>query len=508
MDNSIIIVGAGISGLSSGCYAQMNGYKTSIFEMHTLPGGLCTAWERKGYKFDISMHMLSASIEGSGPFHKMWQELGIPQKFNFHVHDHASLIEGMGKRLFYTVDRKKLEEQMISISPDDEKLIKEFTKLIFGPDMMKAASLKPKELKSFSDNVKMVSAILPLIPTLSKYNKVTIQEFARRFKDPFLQKAVRFFIDAPGWPMFDFPMVALAGFVKSGILEAGTPLGGSQQIMYHLADLYKETGGKIHYKSKVTDLIIEEDIVKGIRLKDGTEHRADRVIWAGDGQNLIFNLLNGKYMNDKIREMYNTWMPVKPIVHVMIGVDMDLSDEPHHMTFETNEPITIGEREYPWITMLHHCFDKSMAPKGKSAVEVWFDTDYNYWAELAKDRKAYRAEKKRIADYAVKQLDKRWPGLAKKVEVIDVPTPATYYKYTGNWKGSPDGWYVTPGNMNIMEPLRRLPGLEGLWMVGQWTAPFTGTILAALTGRQAVDLICKEDGRGPFGYAQGPVASK
>ena len=40
---TIIIVGAGISGLAAGCYAQMNGYRTRIFEMHNQPGGLCTA---------------------------------------------------------------------------------------------------------------------------------------------------------------------------------------------------------------------------------------------------------------------------------------------------------------------------------------------------------------------------------------------------------------------------------------------------------------------------------
>ena len=48
----VIIIGAGVAGLSAGCYAQMNGDHTCIFEMHNLPGGLCTAWERKGYTFE------------------------------------------------------------------------------------------------------------------------------------------------------------------------------------------------------------------------------------------------------------------------------------------------------------------------------------------------------------------------------------------------------------------------------------------------------------------------
>ena len=75
MEKRMVIVGAGIAGLSTGCYALMNGYKTTIFEMHTIPGGLCTAWKRKGYTFDISMHMLVGSK--SGAFNQMWQELGV-----------------------------------------------------------------------------------------------------------------------------------------------------------------------------------------------------------------------------------------------------------------------------------------------------------------------------------------------------------------------------------------------------------------------------------------------
>ncbi len=81
----MIIVGSGIAGISTGCYARMNGYKTTILEMQSIPGGLCTAWKRKGYKFDISMHMLTGSKKG--PVYKMWQELRVVQDQAFHYHD-------------------------------------------------------------------------------------------------------------------------------------------------------------------------------------------------------------------------------------------------------------------------------------------------------------------------------------------------------------------------------------------------------------------------------------
>jgi phytoene dehydrogenase-like protein len=54
----IMIIGGGIAGLSAGCYAQMNGYRTEIFEMHNLLGGLCTAWNRQGYIFDSCIYYL------------------------------------------------------------------------------------------------------------------------------------------------------------------------------------------------------------------------------------------------------------------------------------------------------------------------------------------------------------------------------------------------------------------------------------------------------------------
>ena len=493
MGKDIIIIGAGISGLSSGCYAQMNGFKTSIYEMNKIPGGLCTAWQRKGFTFDISMHMLTGSV--SGPIHRMWEELGVAGNFKFYFHHHISQIEGMGRKLNFSTNRKKLEDEMLAISPEDAGLIKEFVHIIFGPDMMKASSLKPAELKNLFDKLKVIPFILPLIRFFSRYNRVTIQELAARFKDPFLREAVRFFIDAPGWPMPQFPMVVMSGFIKGGVTEAGAPFGGSQQVAFHIADLYKQLGGEVHYNSCVFDLIIENDRVVGIKLKDGSEHRAATVIWAGDGHTLIFDILGGKYMNERTKNMYENWMPVKPIVHVMIGVNRDLSEEPHRIIFEPEEPVTIAGREHRWITMIHHCFDKSMAPAGKSAVEVWFDTEYTYWEELVSDRKKYNAEKQRIAEYTIKQLEKRWPGFSSQVEVIDVPTPATYMRYTCNWKGSPDGWYLTLDNINDMEPLRILPGLEGLQMVGQWTSPFTGTVIAALSGRQVIQLMCKKEGK-------------
>ncbi len=461
--------------------------------MHSIPGGLCTAWKRKGYTFDISMHLLTSSL--SGPFNQIWRELEVIKNFEFHYHNHVLRIEGLGNNITFWTDRKKVEEQMLAISPSDAKLTKEFLDLVFGPDLLNAASLNPPELKNFAEKLKAIPVIFPLLKIFRRYHNKTLQEFALRFTDPFLRNAVRFFIDGPGWPMPELPMYILAGFIKSSVTNAGVPLGGSQQVAFKIADLFQRLGGTINYRCRVKDLIIRDGVVKGITLENGTEYLADQVIWAADGHTLIYEILGGKYLNDSLRNRYNTWTPVKPLLHVMFGVNRDFSAEPHKILFELEKPLIIAGKETKWFCLLHHSFDPSMAPAGKSVVELWFDTDYDYWENLSHDRAKYDEEKEHITNIATAEIEKRFPGFTSQVEFTDVPTPITYKNYTGNWKGSPDGWYITNANISQMTPVISLPGLKGLHMAGQWTAPYTGTVIAALTGRHVIQMLCKSERR-------------
>ena len=70
----VIIIGAGMAGLSAGCYLQMSGYDTEIFELGSMPGGLCTGWERKGYSFDGCIHWL-VGTKPAVSIYNLWNEL-------------------------------------------------------------------------------------------------------------------------------------------------------------------------------------------------------------------------------------------------------------------------------------------------------------------------------------------------------------------------------------------------------------------------------------------------
>ncbi|MCU0594413.1 MAG: hypothetical protein MUC98_02970 [Desulfobacterota bacterium] len=82
-----------------------------------------------------------------------------------------------------------------------------------------------------------------------------------------MKEAVKFIADGPGWPMPEYPMIALAGFINSTVTKSGVPLGGSQKVAFEVARLYESLGGVFKYKSYAKDLVIENDKVKGIRCK-------------------------------------------------------------------------------------------------------------------------------------------------------------------------------------------------------------------------------------------------
>jgi len=490
MGKKMVIVGAGIAGLSTGFYARLNGFETLILERDKVPGGLCAAWTRKGYTFDMSMHLLTSSKRG--PYRQMWEELGVVGEREFHYHDSLYTIEGRDKSLELSTDREKLKATLIALSPDDAKLSTEFVDLFCGPNLMAAASLKAPELFGPLDYLRMGTAALPMMPIFRKYGKTTIQDFASRFRDPFLRDAIRFSIDSPGWRMQRFPISVMAGFARSAVTEAGVPIGGSNRAIRDIAERFEQMGGELRYKSGVADIIVEDNRATGVRLESGDEIGTDIVVWAADGHHLIFDILGGEYMSEEIRKMYTEWIPVQPLVQITMGVNRDMSREPYRLIRELAKPIEIAGEQHRWMSVISHAFDPTSAPKGKTALEVWYATHYDYWKELSKERTRYKAEKARVAELSLDALEERWPGIRSQVEVVEVATPATYVRYTGNWQGSPDGWYVTIDNVMKRSLLRTLPGLSGLFTVGQWTAPYTGTVIAATSGRQLVEILCRK----------------
>jgi phytoene dehydrogenase-like protein len=490
-DKSVIIIGAGIAGLSAGCYARMNGYTTKIFEMHNKPGGLCTSWKRKGYTIDGCIHWLVGSSPGS-PFYRLWEEVGAVQGQRIIDHKEFGRVEGKNGQVFimYT-DIGKLEQHMRSIAPEDSAVIADFVKGLRDATRFSMPLDKPPELYNVFDISRAIFKMTPRTGFMRKWGSISIQEFSKRFQNPFLRETLPLFFDLPDFPMM--AMLMTLAWMHQKV--AGYPVGGSLAFSRAIEKRYLDLGGEIHYKSRVAKILVEDNEAAGVKLVDGTEHRSDFVISAADGHATIFDMLDGKYVDDTVNGYYEK-LPVFPcLIFIGIGTYRSFDDVPSDISainFPMKSPLTIAGQRIERLTARIHNFDPTLAPEGKTVLTVFFGTVYDYWKELRKNIDVYTSEKEEIAKKIIEALDVRFPGLADKVEMYDVSTPVTFERYTGNWQGSYEGWLVTTKKLQL-QMKKTLPGLDNFYMAGQWIAPGGGLPTSVMTGRHVVQMLCHKD---------------
>jgi phytoene dehydrogenase-like protein len=173
-----------------------------------------------------------------------------------------------------------------------------------------------------------------------------------------------------------------------------------------------------------------------------------------------------------------------------------MADEPHALTLFLEQPVTVMGQPHDRLDVEVFNFDPALAPAGKTSVKVLFKASYAYWQALAVDRARYDEEKQRVAETVIGQLDGRFPGLAQQVEVVDVATPLTIERFTGNWRGL-QAW--TPPGQTISTAMKgfthTLPGLENFYMAGQWAEAMIGVSTAAISARNLVERLCRRDGK-------------
>jgi phytoene dehydrogenase-like protein len=491
----ILIIGAGVSGLSAGIYAQMNGFQTTIYEMHKIPGGLCTAWRRRGYVFDGAVRYL-AGVNPNTKSHQLWDELQILQDTPIHYYDEFVCIEGRdGRKLHLYTDVDRLEAHLLALAPQDEAVIED---LIEGVRDFRRLEL-PVDLTA-SDAMEFAAMgreMLPiLVPTL-RWRNVTLAQFAQRFTDPFLREALLLFFQfaPPDFPM----MLCLSTLALMHDQEAGYPIGGSLPIAEALEERFLELGGEIVYDTRVTEILVQDDHAIGLIFERGDRVYGELVISAADGHQTIYDLLGGRYVNNKIKEVYEGGMtPSKSILQVSFGVSMDFSNEPPMVNIPLDSPVWLGNVRHDRLVLKHYCFDPTMAPQGKSVLSLWCEADYAYWNWLKGDKARYDQHKAEVAEVILGCLEPRYPGLSDAVEVIDVATPTTYERYTGNWRGAFAGWAMTTCKMSMMMGIgmnKTLPGLANFYRIGHWVEPGGNVELSCASGRDVIKDICEAYGQ-------------
>ena len=486
---SIIIIGSGMGGLAAGIYGQLNGFQTRIFEAHSLPGGQCTSWKRKGYVFDGCIHHFGAG-SGKTKMDAFWREVGAMPAEMAPTTAVVSVRFPDGACFHDYYDLEKLRTHLLELSPQDAPVIEEYLhgiRLFLQSDVIGAL---------YRGSLREKLAVLPRLPGLWRYLTSTLGDFARRFEHPGLRQAFALLHSSvPQFPLFLH--LAKHATVLQG--DLAWPRGGSITIARNMVTRYKQLGGSLHTNQKVVKILVKHDRACGVELADGTRHFADFVISNADGRKTILQMLDGRYLDPKIASYCqpNPDNTVPFAVQVFLGVKRDLAGLPAGLVLFLDQPAEIAGGTCQHLDVQLYGFDPSMAPAGKGVMKVELFARASYFERLQADPAAYQAEKNRIAEQVITLLDKAFPGLRADVEVVDVTTLRTWEHFMGGTGGHhnfPNKPFLIIREALGLNPCNRLPGLKNFSLVGQWATSAGSLFMNAYSGKTAVQNICRQCG--------------
>ena len=482
----INIIGGGIGGLFSGALLAKHGFEVKVFEANSKPGGFATSWKRGDFLFDSSLH----EINGFFPDDKKLRH------FRF-------------LRLFDRIKLMKVTSPYTSVFRDFEftvphnfemfvdKLIREFPHEKDGitsvmnklKNLSTEAGLFMNEKNRFeaykNTPVKYKTILKNLFNTVHKVVwkeiktpklRTIISQLYLYYSDD-IRKLNIIYFSAPTYSYFN------QSFWISGT---------SSSLTSALVDIITENGGEVFTGKKVTGVIFEKKKAAGIVLEDGAKHYSDITICNSPLKHTVKNIIGYKNMPLHLSFIASKTVPSTSIFSLYIGMDIDVRklgfNEYCYILNDTDE-IHVPDRKnhmqdykHRPLVIVGFNLDRSLCPPGKTVVNISITDRPDYWKKYRDDRKRYREEKERIARIILDRVEVKFPGFQEHIEVMEIGTPLTMEKYSGNTDGAVYGACQRISQSNMF----RFPNeikKRNLYFSSAWVTPgggLSGTIISAI----------------------------
>lgn len=490
----VIVIGSGMGGLVTATQLAAKGAKVLVLERYLIPGGSAGYFEREGYRFDVGASMIFGFGQ-QGTTNLLTRALAavdmtietLPDPVQIHYH----LPKGLDLKVHHQYEKFifELTEQFPHEKEGIRKFYDECWKVFNCLNVMDLLSLEePRYLTRVFFQHPL--ACLGLV----KYLPQNAGDIARRhIRDRNLLQ----FIDMECYcwsvvPADRTPMIN-AGMVFSDRHYGGInyPKGGVGQIALKLAEGLQNKGGEICYQARVTQILTEQGKAIGVKLANGKEYFAKRIVSNATRWDTFEKLLPSASMPKSEVRWRSRYQKSPSFLSLHLGVEADLlpsGTDCHHILLEDWDRM---EAEQGTIFVsIPTLLDPSLAPSDRHIIHAFTPSWLEHWQNLSSQD--YQAQKEAAAAALLERLEAIFPGLRDKLVYQEVGTPRTHRRFLGRQDGS-------YGPI----PRRKLPGLLGmpfnrtaiphLYCVGDSTFPGQGLNAVAFSGfacghRVATDL--------------------
>lgn len=487
---TIIIVGGGISGLSAGIYAEQHGFHAIILEKHFIPGGLCTAWDRKGFTIDGCIHWLTGTKENT-ILNEMWKNVGAfkEQEDILYLPSWGSF-NYKGTEITFWRDLDRAEKEWTEISPVDKKPIHKFFKMVKDFTKVELPLDLPISFFSLGRLLHLGYKVMSVWPSYLLTMKQSCEKYAKKFKSPALRFA---FTKAQNGPGNLFSMIYSYATVVIG--DGGVPKGGSRPMVLRMAEKFQELGGTLLLNTTVNNVIVEENKAIGVTLQDGTNMYADYTVACLDANYAVKRLLLGQYSLNKIEKKINNPekfpTPTCCILSYAVKIDENVNT-PYSFNVD---PFIIGGAKIDHITVRNYAYDKEFNRGDKTIMTVLIDqysSNYEFWKKLRNSPIEYKKFKLDLGNFVKNRIIENLPQYKDNIELLDVATPSTLSRYTNATRGAYMGFLLTPKVPGFSHN-GRIHGLNNFYIGGQWMQSPGGLPIALACGKFSIQRICKKE---------------
>ena len=481
----ILIIGGGVAGLSAGIYAQLSGHHATICERQMTTGGNLTGWQRGEYHIDNCIHWLTGTNTNTA-LYKIWCNLGALGNVEIYQPDSLYTYEGDETQLSLYNNLDKIEEELLRISPEDKKEIKEFICAVKGVQKFNFIA---------GNRIEMLLCGAQIAPRLYKYFRLSTGELAMRFKN----KNIQGFLTAMLGKDFN-ALALLVVFATFCSGNGGIPAGSSLAMAKRMTQRFLEIGGNLLLGKEAINIIEGETGAQIVEFSDATMLTADYVVITTE-LNIAFEKLLKKSVPNTIRKYYrNPKMARFSSMHCAFACKANILPFHGDYIFKLPKPQQQAlKTENLIIREFSH--ETSFAPKGETVIQSLTFCDEatsKEWIELRKNTIKYRARKTDFARIVQAAIVEKFPQLDGKLHLVDVWTPATYHRYTNTEIGSYMA-FLFPPKMLPHRLTNSVKGLSRVILASQWLQVPGGLPIAAQVGKDAIARINKVEKRKKIG---------
>ena len=485
----IIIIGAGVAGLSAGIYAEQHGFHAVILEKNPVVGGMCVGWKRKGFYLDGCIHWLTGTKEGT-LLNEMWKNLdAFKSQDDILYLPSWGTYEYQGQKVTMWRDLKRAEREWKELSPVDSKMIHKFFKMVNDFTKVELPLDLPLSMIPLNRKLALGLKVLSVWPSYLVTMNQTCEQFAAKFKSPVIRFALTKSQVGDGNL---FSMLYSYATVVAG--DGGIPIGASQPMVERMKEKFLSLGGALKLNANVDSVIIEDGVARGIKLINGEEFKGDYVISCLDTNYTLKRLLRDQYPFPSFQKRFDNPKrhPSPSCVLIQYAIDKD-SGLPTPYSFDCDS-FSVGGIEIDHLTIRNYAYDETFTRGNKTVLSVLIDQsnlEYHYWRKLSKNRELYLKIKQEIADEVKQRILNHFASI-KELELLDICTPYTFNHYVNSSNGVYMGFFFTKRD-RMFAHSGKLCGLQNFYLSGQWMQGPGGLPIAMTQGKFAIQRICKKE---------------